>query len=262
MDFSEAQLQEAVDQINEGLHDLSRKIEEVPVAAHAATDHWYIPGPVADVINWLAQEITNLAGWILDKIRDVMAGVAAPVLFFEYAFDWQDIRGVANGVTGELRPEVLVAGDRWAGSAATAYARIIAPQGNAANKIAMISDRTATALGICAGVGLTFYLAIAVILVKFIVSMSAAIAAFGTAVLSWAGAALVAEEAGVNSGLIWGAIGALTAALGTQAQQMIGLHGEAIDNATFPGGHWPDPVASSFNNGSVKDGHAGWSLER
>lgn len=262
MDFSETQLQEAVRQINDGLSDLSRKIAEVPVAARAATDHWYIPGPVADVINWLAQEITDLAGSVLNKIREVMVGVAAPVLFFQYAFDWQDIRGIANGVTGELKPDVLVADGRWTGPAAATYAKIIAPQGNAANKLATISDKTATALGICAGVGLTFYLAIAVILAKFIVAMGAALAAFGTAVLSWAGAALVVEEAGVNSGLIWGAIGALTAALGTQAQQMISLHGEAVDDSTFPGGHWPDPVASSFRNGSVQDGHAGWSLDR
>lgn len=98
----------------------------------------------------------------------------------------------------------------------------------------------------------------AVILVKFIAAMAAAIAAFGTAVFSWAGAALVVEEAGVNSGLIWAAIGAL----GTQAQQLIGLHGETIDNSTFPGGHWPDPIAGSFNDGSVKDGHADWSLNK
>jgi hypothetical protein len=95
---------------------------------------------------------------------------------------------------------------------------------------------------------LTFYVAIAVILVKFIVAMVAAIAAFGSGIFSWAGAALIVEEAGVNSGLIWAAIAALAAALGTQAQQLISLHGEAIDNSTFPGGHWPDPTPTAYNH--------------
>lgn len=248
MAFSEAQFQETINKINGGMNDLSSKIAAVPPAANAAMNHWYIPGFIKDAIKWLAEKITELASWIWNKIKEVMEGIAAPVFFFKYAFDWQDIRGIANGVTGQLKPEAMTASTVWTGSASTAYSKIIKPQGDAANKIATISDKTATALQICAGIGLTFYVAIAVILVKFIAAMIAAIVALGTAVFSWAGAAIIVEEAGVNSGLIWAAIGALTAALGTQAQQLIGLHGEAIDNSTFPGGHWPDPTTGSYNH--------------
>jgi hypothetical protein len=81
-------------------------------------------------------------------------------------------------------------------------------------------------------------------------------------VFSWAGAAIIVEEAGVNSALIWAAIGSLTAALATQAPQLISLHGEAIDNSFFPGGHWPDPVTSAFSDATVTDGDADWSLAR
>jgi hypothetical protein len=62
--------------------------------------------------------------------------------------------------------------------------------------------------------------------------------------------------------MIWSAIALLTTALGAQAQQMIGLHGEAIDNSSFPGGKWPDPITGSYKNGSVKDGAADWSLNK
>jgi hypothetical protein len=262
MDFNEAQFNETIAKLNQGMADLGNKINEVPSAANAAMNHWYVPGFVKDAIKWCAEEITRLAKWIWDKITEVMKGVAAPVYFFKYAFDWQDVRGVANGVTGQLKPEAMPAANSWTGQAATAYKAIIKPQGDAANKLGTISDKTAGALQICAGVGLAFYVAIAVILVKFIAAMATAIAAFGSAVFSWAGAALVVEEAGVNSGLIWAAVGALTAALGTQAQQMISLHGEAIDNSTFPGGKWPDPTTSSFSDATVTDGDADWSLAR
>jgi len=262
MTFSEAQFNETVSKLNQGLNDLSTKISEVPPAANAAMDHWYIPGFVKDAIRWCAEKICELASWIWNKIKEVLRGIAAPVYFFKYAFDWQDIRGIADGVSGQLKPEAMPAANQWSGSAATAYTKSIKPQGDAANKIATISDKTATALQICAGVGLTFYVAIAVILVKFIAAMVAAIAAFGSAVFSWAGAALIVEEAGVNSALIWAAIGALTAALGTQAQQLIGLHGEAIDNSFFPGGHWPNPLTGSFSDATVTDGDADWSLAR
>jgi hypothetical protein len=262
MGFSEAQFNETIAKINRGMDDLSRKIDEVPIAANAAMAHWYIPAPVKDAIKWCAEKITELASWIWNKIKEVMKGVAAPVYFFSYAFDWQDIRGIANGVTGQLKPEAMPAVTAWSGSAAAAYKSQIQPQGNAANKIATISDKTATALQICAGVGLTFYVAIAVILVKFIAAMAACIAAFGSAVFSWAGAILIVEEAGVNSALIWAAIGTLTAALGTQVQQLVGLHGEAIDNSFFPGGKWPDPTVGTYNDGTVLDGDADWSLNK
>ncbi len=29
---------------------------------------------------------------------------------------------------------------------------------------------------------------------------------------------------------------------------MTGLHGEAIDNSTFPGGHWPDPATGAYRH--------------
>lgn len=260
MGFSQAQFTEAVRTLNSGLDDLSGRINAVPPAANAAMDHWYIPDFIKDAIAWCAEKIRELANWIWNKIKEVMRGVAAPVLFFTYAFDWQDIRGIANGVTGRLKAEAMPSVNSWTGSAATAYKAVIRPQGDAAGRIATISDKTATALTVCAAAGLAFYVAIGVILVKFIAAMATAIAAFGSAVFSWAGAAIIVEEAGVNSGLIWAAIAALTAALGAQAQQMVTLHGEAVDTSTFPGGTWPDPTTAAYQDGTVTDGDADWSL--
>lgn len=248
MSFSDAQFQETISKLNAGLNELSTKIAEVPPAANAAMDHWYIPESIKDAIGWLAEKITELATWIWNKIKEMMVGIAAPVYFFQYAVDWQDIRGIANGVTGELTPEAMPATRSWTSSAGAAYSKIIKPQGDAVGKIATIAHGTADALQICAVAGLAFYVAIAIILVKFIAAMAAAIAAFGSGVFSWAGAALVVEEASVNSALIWSAIAALIGALSTQAQQMTGLHGEAIDNSTFPGGHWPDPITGAYRH--------------
>lgn len=74
--------------------------------------------------------------------------------------------------------------------------------------------------------------AMGVIIVKFIIATVAAIAALGSVVLSWAGAALVIA-----------AVTTLVAALGTQAQQMTVVEGEAKDNSAFPGGKWPSGTA-------------------
>jgi hypothetical protein len=260
MAFSEVQFQAVQDKINGGLRDLSGKIDQLRPAAEAGLDHWYIPGFVKDAVRWLVDKAVSLAKTIWNKIVEVMKGIAAPVYFFKYAFDWQDVRGLATGVAGQLTPEAMTAGTQWKGSAADAYGKIIKPQGVAANKIGTIADKTSLALDICAAAGLAFYVMIGIIVVKFVIAMVGVIAALGSVAFSVAGVALAVEEAGVNTGLIITAVSLLAAALGVQAQQMSVLHGEAVDNSTFPGGTWPDPTTASYNDGSVKDGAAAWSL--
>lgn len=259
MAFSETQFQAVVDKMNSGLSDLSHKIGKIRPTGESAVDHWYIPDSVADAVLWLADKAISLAKTIWGKIVELLKGVAAPVYFFAYAFDWEDIRGLASGVSGELTPAVLPAGKRWKGAAADAYFKIIPLQGNAVARIGTIADKTAVALGICAAAGLAFYVALGIILVKFIVAIGGVIAALGSVVFSWAGVALAVEEAEVDTGLIIAAVATLTAVLGSQAQQMVALPGEAVDNSAFPGGHWPDPTTGSYNDSSVRDGTASWS---
>ena len=262
MGFSEAQYTAAIDKLNSGMRELSAKIGQVGPAANAAVDHWYIPGFVADAIIWCAEKIIELARWIWDKIVEVMKGVAAPVYMFKYAMDWQDVKGNATGVQGRLRADQLSADDHWKGAASDAYVAAIKPQSDAAGKVGTIADKTALALVICAGVSLAFYVAIGVILIKFIAAMVVAIAAFGSAVFSWAGAALVVEEAGVNAALITAAVATLLAPLGTQAQQLTTLKGELVDASFYPGGQWPDATTGNYSDGTVTDGDADWSFER
>lgn len=266
MSFSEAEFNAVVQQINKGMADLSTKISQVPPAANSAMNHWYIPGYIKDAIRWLAEKIVDLAKWIWDKITEVLKGVAAPVYFFINSFEWQDVRGLATKVGGQLKPMVLTSvGNTWKGSAATAYGKVILPQGTAADRLGAVSDKVSTALQLSAAAGLVFYVAIAAILVKFIAAMVTCIAAFGSAVFSWAGAALIVEEAGVNSALIWAAIGALSAALATQVQQLVTVHGELEDITAFPGnggGHWPNATTGGYSDGTVKDGDADWSLAK
>ena len=162
-------------------------------------------------------------------------------------------------MSGQLNPAALPAGKHWKGAAADAYSTIFPLQGGAATRIGTIADKTAVALGICAAAGLAFYLALGIILVKFIVAMVGVIIALGSVAFSWAGVALAVEEAGVNTGLIIAAVTTLTAVLAAQAQQMVTLHGEAVDASTFPDGRWPDPITGAYRDGSVQDGTANWS---
>jgi uncharacterized protein YukE len=258
--FSTAQYEATITKLSSGLGDLSAKLQEVGPTAQAAANRWYIPRSVADDVIWLGNKILELGSWVLDKIQELLKGAIAPVVMFSNAWDWQDIRGSATGVAGQLKPEALSLGRTWHGPAADAYARQVKPQSDAAARIGTIADKTATTLTVCAVAGLTFYVALGVVLVKFIAATITALVALGTAVFSWAGAALIAEEAAVNTGLIIAAVSALVAVLGAQAAQMVVLHGEAVDSGTFPGGTWPDATPGQFSDATVTDGDADWSL--
>ncbi len=261
MGFSTAQYEAVIDKLASGTQELSAKLKEVGPTAEAAANRWYIPAAVAADIITLADRLVELGSWILDKITELLKGAAAPIYLYMDSWKWGDVRALATGVAGQLKPEILTS-QHWQGRAADAYTRTITPQGDAATRIGVIADKTATSLTVCAVAALAFYVALGVIVVKFIMALIAAIAAFGTAVFSWAGAALIVEEAGVNTGMIIAAVTTLTAVLGAQASQMSVLHGEAGDASAFPGGHWPDPTSGRFSDATVTDADADWSFKR
>jgi hypothetical protein len=259
--FSTAQYETTIDKLTSGLDELSAKMQQVGPTAEAAANRWYIPQSVADDIIWLGRKILELGSWLLDKISELLKGAIAPVVMFQTAWDWEDIRGTASGVAGQLKPEALAIGRSWHGPAADAYGKQIKPQADAAARVATMADKTALTLTACAVAGLAFYVALAVIVVKFIAALITALAALGSVVFSWAGAALIVEEAGVNTGLIIAAVSTLSAVLGAQATQMVVLHGEAVDNSTFPGGQWPNATPGQFSDATVADGDADWTLQ-
>ncbi|MGC9665582.1 hypothetical protein ACNTMW_03390 [Planosporangium sp. 12N6] len=262
MAFSTAQYEAAIDKINSGLQDINAKMQQLPPAARAAMDHWYVTQPVADMIAWSCDKVVELASDLLEKLIELLKGSVAPIYMFMYSLDWEDVRGLATGVAGQLKPEALSVDTHWKGAAADAYARQITPQAEAAARIGTVADKTALSLQVCAGAALAFYLALGVIVVKFIMAMVTTLAAYASAVFSWAGLALTIEEASVNTAAILTAVGALLAVLGAQAKEMASLHGEAVDKSAFPGGAWPDATTANFTDATVTDGDADWAFER
>jgi len=260
--ISLAQYEAAIDKLSTGTRDLESKLQQIGPAAHAAANRWYVNRAIADKIIDLANKMIELGSKILDKIIELLKGLVAPIYMTLNSMDWMEIKRFATGVAGRLKPEGLTVDLRWQGAASEAYVKQIKPQAEAAARIGTIADKTAVSLVICAGAALAFYLALGVIVVKFIAALITAIAAFGSAVFSWAGAAIIVEEAGVNTALILGAVGTLLAVLGAQAKEMVTLQGEANDMSAFPGGSWPNATTANFSDATVKDGDADWSFER
>src|SRR5262249_32379862 len=194
-EFSEEQYRSAIEKIRSGLAELNGKIQQLPGAANAAVANPDIPAAVRNAVIWLTKKMVDILTSVVDKIGELLKGAAAPIYMFRDAYGWQDVRGLASGVVGNLRPEALRVNRYWQGAANDAYNRAVKPQSDAAAKVGTIAERASTSLNVCAAAGLAFYVALGVIVVKFIAAAVATIAPLGSIVLSCPGLPFTVEQA-------------------------------------------------------------------
>ena len=174
---------------------------------------------------------------LIDRIGELLQNAIAPVQMALKAFSWiDDVQKPMNTLSDSIQPRNLANDDQWSGVAAKAYRRGVETQDDAARAIAGVGATMAVQLGVCAAAGLAFYIALGVIVVKFIAAMATAIAAFGTAVFSWAGLLLVVEEAAITPAMIIAAVSGLAVVLGASSNAMIQTR---TSMANFPGANWP-----------------------
>lgn len=262
MTFSPAQYQAVIDEITSGVTTVESNLAKIKPAAQSATSHWWIDPVTRETLILIADKTVEFGTKLLDWIKDLLKGAVAPIYLFADGMTWLDIKGDAAGVATDIGAQKIVLGDSgWSGDAADAYTAAAGRQAAAASRLASISSTTSTTLLSLAGAGLLFYLALAAVLAKLITATATAIGAFGSAVFSWAGAAIVLEEAGVDTAAVWAAVGAITSFLTGQVAAMAALHSETVDPSNFPGGKWPDPTTTAYADGSIKDGKADWSIK-
>lgn len=240
MTFSVAEFQNTIDEMNTKLSEFGSKLDTVPGVVNNTVDHWYIPDFVAEAVIWCGQKVLDAGSWFLDKIGELLQGVAAPITFFGRAGDWRDQLGApATEVAGDTAPSALRALLDWTGEAATRYKTAVSGQPTAATQIDTVAGTVATALTYSAVAGLAFYVALAVIVVQALIGLIGAIVLLGSMVLSWAGAAAAVGEITITSAAITAAVALLVAALGAQAKAVVDISGESNDMGAFPGGAWP-----------------------
>jgi hypothetical protein len=263
MAFNAAQYEATINKITSGLGVAETRLGQLePAAIAAINSHPNIPAAIANFVMGAIRKLIAVGRKLLSTIKECLKGAIAPVFMAQDAFGWVDVRGMASTVQGRLKPASLTAELHWKGNAADAYGRQKMPQGDAAGKIAALCESLAFALGAIAAAGLAFYALVAIVVVKWLISLAGVIAAMGTLVLAPGGIAYAIGETTVDMGLVIGAITTLVGALGLEVQQMLTLKAQLGDNTFFPGGRWPDPVASSFSDATVTDGDADWSFKR
>ncbi|WP_250000232.1 hypothetical protein [Actinoplanes sp. M2I2] len=250
-----------ITEIEAGLKTFEGQLAQVVPAANSATNHWYVPPPVAQGFKWIAEKTVEVGTAILNWFLDLLKGAVAPIFMFVDSWRWMDIKGKANGVSTDLTAQNLVVDDTdWSGTARDAYLAAAGAQSAAAARVGSIAGATSLNLLACAGAGLAFYIVLAGVLAKLIAALAVSIAGMSSGIFTAPGIALFLEEAGVNTAIVVTAVSTLAAFLGAQVTAMITLHGDAVDPTSFPNGVWPKANAGQYSDATVKDGDADWSL--
>ncbi len=238
--FNPSTYETTVDGLRSGMRALTEQLARVPGAVDDATAHWWFPDQLAAGLRWCTDRLLELGRELLDRLGELLEGAAAPVLFFVRAHDWMTrVGSPVSGVAASVHPNALRAPLRWTGEAATTYRGAVAGQSPAAAQIQAVSGTVTASLGACAVAGLAFYVALSLILTKFLVATIATVAAIGSVVLSWAGLLLIVEEAAVNTGMVMSAVGALVATQGAAALALVNVTGASRSQTALPHGRWP-----------------------
>lgn len=240
-DFSASTFEATITDINSGLGQIPKHLDEGYSAVQNTLSSPLVFGWLADALVWAWNKVCELTQDFLNTMSEILEGASAPVLFFFRAYDWiTDVKEPMVDLKAAASPDALIGSYYWSGQGATAYRAAVADQPAAAGATAEIGQTMAIQLGLCAAAGLGFYVAIGVIVVKFVAAIIVAVAAFASAVFSEAGLALIVEEAAVTPALITAAVIALTTVLGVSGNAMIQMESAY---AGFPGAHWPDTKA-------------------
>ncbi|SEK23823.1 hypothetical protein [Streptacidiphilus jiangxiensis] len=237
--FSVAQYEHAVDKITSKIPEVSQHAEDLRTRINHLLQEWYIVPPVSDLIAWAASEFIKLVEDVLTVMADILEGAPAPIAFWQNAYQWENLRDTASSVAADVNAATLGSTGEWKGASATAYTQAITPQSAAAARLATLADKTSGVLTTCAAAGLTFYVAVAALLVAFISAQIAAGAAASTGAGAPPGLLVALASGGFTYSTILTFLAALTALVAAQSTQLDSLHGEAMDDTAFPGGRWP-----------------------
>lgn len=192
------------------------------------------------VVEWLGEAAAEVGSFL----KDLLQGIAAPVMFFTYAWRWiEDIGNPAATTEANISPTagnlpVFRNLDVWTGSAGDAYRHAVATQTTAANVVSSRAWYVAATLGTLAAAGLAFYAA----LVKIGVELAAGITAATATTVATVGVAAPTIPA-VIIACVAELVVTATVMAGVQAGSAFALSQWSTEGGVFVGDSWPAGTA-------------------
>ncbi|MEV4713293.1 hypothetical protein [Micromonospora sp. NPDC049374] len=249
--MSEGEFGELIQSINEGIQRVERLGNQI---IDRVSDNLEWLGPLGRDAMDLLRRFGELLGKFFSEVGKFFTRWGVPWTLYSHGETWtQQVGGPTHEIAGRVDIGQLRVDDYWTGVAATAYTGLLPLQGKALNAVKAAADDIDDALWKVAGGIIAFWVAIAAVLVPFIIELiTAAAAALGiiTAPAAAAGAgASTAKAIALTAAVVTAAITYLT----TLWTQMRDLDQRLHNSDGLPGGKWP-ALVSDISNGRVYDG--------
>ncbi|MGW0248010.1 hypothetical protein ACWDYH_15390 [Nocardia goodfellowii] len=266
--FDMASYESVIKEIEDFLKTIDDKIKiDVPNARDDALDLTVVkitPG-LKSLVKTCANKMSEILKWLWDKIVEIGKGIRAPIDMWNRSREWNEVNGTASSVSSTIDVNNLTATRIWKGAAALSYQKTATSQSAATKTIGDIADKIKTALEYSAGAAFAFYVAVTIIVGKFLIALVSEIMAMASGIGAGAGLAGVVATSGITSAELWAAVGLLVTVMGTQVKAMIDAEATLNMNSGFTREgekvNWPASQAATFSDASVDgDNESKWRL--
>ncbi len=223
---------------------------------------FFLPPPARAWISATMDEVVAEDHNIFKRIRDTLLSAWIPFEMSDRAVRWTELGSLVSTVAGNLQPVNRDIDVRWRGAAAEAYEAVAAAHQHAAIRMCDVAERTQLALSWMSNFGAALFIGLCVVSLKLVAGVAAAFigvssgiglpAALGVMVtiVATVAAEIVSMIALFMATYMWGRV------------QMNNMVSEAFDHSAFPNGAWPVAAAHSYEDATVTDADAEWSLRR
>lgn len=236
--FSEATFSATISKISDCLPDINTKLGEVTSAVSGLLSNPLIRGWLADKVNWAMEKIRAAVSTLVDKLKELLEGAAAPIIFFKRGWTWSnDVHAPMKDLKAAVSEDQLIDEDSWDGVGYRAYKKAVKDQSEAANAVGDIGSSMQFHLTTCAVAGTVFYAALLGIAIKFVAGLVAAAGAASTGVGAPPAVAGAAVDVGITAAEVGVLVAALIALLAAQGTNVNSTK-NALDS--FPGAEWPN----------------------
>jgi hypothetical protein len=223
---------------------------------------FFVPAPARNWITKTMDEVVAEDHNLFERILDTLASAWVPLALADRANRWTELGSVVTSMAGNLQPINRDIDIHWKGAAAEAYESVAAAHQLAASRIGDLTERTQQALSWMTNVGAAFYIGLLVIALKLVAGVAAALMGISSGVGVPAGLAIMLTIVATAAAEIVSMVALFIATYAWARVQMNNMLSEAYDQSAFPNGRWPVGAAHSYDDATVTDGDADWSLER
>ncbi|WP_194815410.1 hypothetical protein [Nocardia sp. XZ_19_385] len=214
-----------------------------------------------DEVREAGEKFADLVSGLWEKLKELFEGLSAPGDFISASFDWEDFQTEVNTMASALEATAVKVDGYWQGSAATAYGTAVGAQQKAVARVGTIINAIRTACMTVGGVGVAFLTALLGIAIAVIVEATLEVAAASSGIGALPAAIAGCFTAAKAAALVTALVAGTSATLVAVATQIQALNVELGNNQAFPDGHWPASDSSKYNDATVKDGDADWSVK-